>query len=882
MACSEDATGPVEDTKNEDNTLSFSLIQESAVPLSRSAYSDGSMVNRLYYAIYRLSNNGAEEEYELDKYYHLDGEPYREIDYSQTNRDGVTIKILPDPSADSDTKYKMLCWAHYAKPVTEGGSTVYRSDFYDISGFPEVKVNYGDNQTLFDNNDESRDAFYASKEFSVAQKGKVIEVVLTRPLAQINVGTSGWDYEGLASIEPDPTIVKYSRIKVKGVAKSMNILDNKASYDASNLIDVAYDYAVIPAYRNLSPDHVKATTGTRITGVYSRDHANVEADPSNGTVENKGIFTKAGVYEDFLKIDLPEPSPPQGMQEKVFDRDGDSFADYIGWTRYDRFCSSSENHEQLIYNIFTETFKYLSMCYVLVPFNTSTDDNGVETRTGSTVDIEFDCATDKGIAGIYGENKPVLDLKNVPANSNHRTNIIAADGTGFFMNSNEMQVAIYPESFADYYKRLAATDKDWNSSDENGENGTDMNDDYEWTGDIDSEAGKMPLILPGLVASANKLVDVDNKYIDVIKYFDTSVTFTIDPLAGFGRYEGVEDYFPNTDALKYTFFIGDNEVIPTKSGDNYNITVTVSELDRIAQAKSIQKVSRNLEEYETDYEQLSNLRKVGVPPLSYYPIEFRVKTDFGEANEKFVSEDFVGTIRLFTSYKFTFSNDSNDEGLEIIKAINEQGTLGVNDPNRDAKEMLYDEVNSKFIWEGKSVSATHIEVKSRDYDRSKSSNKPGNNDKVFALTDHIRFRGAANDKGHWVILKQLREPCNLTVKIGRDEGVDNGSAVSSGKRNNFNRGLHVNWGQTAMGFSTNADEFFDWEAYDPTQDPDKNYVNPQPDKIKDSDKTTYVNNESKIMGPVKITLSAGSPKDVNIGVDGSTHSYYWIILSEPE
>ena len=104
--------------------------------------------------------------------------------------------------------------------------------YYDTANLSAVKVNYTGNA-----NDETRDAFYACKaDYTVA--GPFTEtVVLKRPFAQINVGTSDAAAAAAAGI-----VVEKSEMTVSGAGNTLNLLTGAVS----GSVDVSYTVEAIP------------------------------------------------------------------------------------------------------------------------------------------------------------------------------------------------------------------------------------------------------------------------------------------------------------------------------------------------------------------------------------------------------------------------------------------------------------------------------------------------------------------------------------------------------------------------------------------------------------------------------------------------------------
>lgn len=266
--------------------------------------------------------------------------------------EGKNINIQLSSLSEGD--YRMVCWAQSSA-----------CNAYTTTDLSDVKVSY----TGALNNDESRDAFCASEAFTASEEtdGGTLTVILKRPLAQVNVGTTGADYKNTA-ITPGGTYYTYSALKVKGVSTSINVITNQIG---GQTVEAELGFTKIPAYHGL--DIPK---------------------------ENADLVQSAG--EQFLKIHLNDPSNTSTKP----------FAGYL--TEYPT-VKTDENGKVTEY--LTETFKYLSMSYLLVSGKTTLDN----------VKIMF--ANDpegKGFA-TYRE------ILNVPVERNWRTNIIG----GLYKPSND-------------------------------------------------------------------------------------------------------------------------------------------------------------------------------------------------------------------------------------------------------------------------------------------------------------------------------------------------------------------------------------------------------------------------------------------------------------
>lgn len=910
-ACTDEVKVPDDNTGADSNAITFSIFPESAQAGSRDTsdetdiethISDGSMINTLYYVIYKKvgKENG---EYEIDKRYNTGVNSTK-----FTKNEPFTLRLIPYPEDDEKVSFKILCWAQWEDENTK------KNPYYDITDFPkEIRVNYDDAM----NNDEARDAFYASKEFSINDKGTVVKVILERPFAQINVGTSGWDYEGIAYIQPNPQVIKYSKLKIKGLANRLSLLHDQAWYEKDDTaqdneeeLESEFAYQIIPAYRNICNDDNFGT----IRGIKTIDYAN-------------GVYDSHS--EEFLKISLTRPTPSGSNKDKEEGKDkeekekedefNDGFADYLGWTDYDYFCATSGSHAQLLYDIYTETFKYMSMSYVLVPFKKKETNDGF---TGSTVEVSFDCAVANengdGVGeSIFADYKSVVDLKNVPANRNYRTNIIAADGTGFFMNANEINVAIYSETFADYYKRLRSTEKDWDQIDDEDDPdavGGEINGEYGEGEDLEDEFIPEDMkyqLLPSLknlqlkFGNENKKAgDVKRRIIDIYRYSDENVTITYDLFEGINRYSIIGDenssekeMFTKND-FSFDFYLGNSHLgqipnldlpdgiqntIVSGTSDQYDITFNMDYLLSKIEEDNITPVVTPFVDTETEFEDyqennkwytrskfvdasLKTVTRTDLPTLKYYPIEFRIKTTLKPESKRFKGGEMVVTIRLHTAYKFTFSASSNDEGLEVWNNLIKQGKPG--SPDNYCKYEEY----SNYIDEGAVASSSIGRIS------AKSRKGTGSNHRLFAIKDatmgdHLRFKGGAfvsGNEGHYITLHNLQENCGVTVKMGRDTGQDNNAKDNADP---YNRALYVEW-SGAQNNNPNKPEGWDWYGYNP-ETTGNDLLKGAKTEVK-----RYVFDETKIFS--NYTTSFDGTKDVELYTISSGYCVYWVILSEPE
>lgn len=414
-ACSESIIDTANVNSNVPNVVTFTVNTESNTVSTRAGeettyhISDGSHADVLIYAVYsvKTSSDGKTETLTLEEEFGKEGVT---IDNVTTGTGQVILSPTSYPhkiklSLDPSKEYRVAFWAQNSK-----------TSAYDTQDLKNVKVNYSNAA----NNDELRDAFCALSN-KITYLTEKETVTLRRPLAQVNVGTTGWDYEGAAILKPSSVSYTQSQITLKGVAQYYDVTAGKAIVDDTEhtTTDVTFDYARIPAFINVSDDDFKN---------------NLTYSP----FEN----------EEYLKVKLYE---------------GQDYKPYVSWKDYQDYkaelAEKKDTPENLPKLPETEMFKYLSMCYVLVPEAESLkkDDEtskypGSENATFGSVLSEVEFSTqgiDKDVeteAETSGIGK-VFSLNNVPVQKNWRTNIL---GNNFFFLDQPLTLTIVTDYNGEY------------------------------------------------------------------------------------------------------------------------------------------------------------------------------------------------------------------------------------------------------------------------------------------------------------------------------------------------------------------------------------------------------------------------------------------------
>lgn len=202
-SCSNDELEAVQ--SGNEAQVSFSLGLEGAI--GSRAISDGKSADVLMYAVF-------------DK----DGKRISTI--KKESKTGVTFPTTAEITLAKGQTYKVAFWAQDDDCKA-----------YTVSDDMNVTVDYKTNNTS--NNDETRDAFFKTVEFTVTGSTS-IDVELKRPFAQINVGVTKADWE--AAVASGITIAQ-SSVVIKNAATNLNLLDGTVSGET----EVNYSLANIPS-----------------------------------------------------------------------------------------------------------------------------------------------------------------------------------------------------------------------------------------------------------------------------------------------------------------------------------------------------------------------------------------------------------------------------------------------------------------------------------------------------------------------------------------------------------------------------------------------------------------------------------------------------------
>lgn len=376
-SCKDDSLNGGAPEAGDYETISFAISPEASSVRTRaveypnseenpdkkySRISDGTKADMLIYAVYDqdgtlLPEYGQGKDASLPDYI-VAGEGQTII---AADKFPVEIQL----QVKRDHTYKIAFWAQSSQCKA-----------YSTVDLTKVQILYeeldGSNSKSTPNNDELRDAFCRVEKVTIDRKANETRYIyLYRPLAQINVGTTGYDYEIV--VKDDNSKYAYTRTQIITAARYLNVVEDKINTDNETNLRSAldYTYARIPAYMHYTDEEFASVDITRVEDAEREEFLYVDL---NGDGEYKGYLSE-----------IPTEPAEDGVD--------------------------------------TETFKYLSMSYVLVASDTKVDDKG-ETKyeyEATTIDhVNVWIATDAN-----GKDEvQIVQLVNVPAQRNYRTNIV--------------------------------------------------------------------------------------------------------------------------------------------------------------------------------------------------------------------------------------------------------------------------------------------------------------------------------------------------------------------------------------------------------------------------------------------------------------------------
>lgn len=432
-------------TPEGENIVSFSLQPQlqnmntrSATLSTETSISQGGFIDVLLFAVYEKEADGS---YTLATQFQKESEPIGNVEAATGQNllkvNGNSWPLQIQLVVDQSKTYKVAFWAQSSE-----------CDAYDTSDLTNVVVSYSDGSKGLLNNEETRDAFCASSLDFAGSTTVTQEVLLKRPFAQINVGTAGWDYEGAAALKPSAVSYLESSFEIDGVATDYNVLTGKVTTDKSKLQKISFSFNRIPAFLHIPDDELNSITyddTSKDEFLKVRRYKEDEVDKTTGESRGEELFHYRGwnYYYNFKN--------GSGIFEEYHYTETDENGNIVEKTAVTLF---DEGVRPL-----TEIYKYMSMCYVLVP-------ESDETKGCVLNSVSFQ-ARGYELEGDFVETPKELTsqkftITNVPVQKNWRTNII---GESFFTFNKGFKLYIIPDYCGEYnylYDKDKNDDDSWN------------------------------------------------------------------------------------------------------------------------------------------------------------------------------------------------------------------------------------------------------------------------------------------------------------------------------------------------------------------------------------------------------------------------------------
>ena len=444
VSCSADYDFDMEQKPAEgENEIVFNLTLDNQglatrADLSLPYFGDGSKVDLLIFAVYeKVTAANGNITYKLLEEYSKTTEatkgvtpgPGQNIIDLKSQQWPVQIKI----GADLDKSYRLAIWVQHSGQ----GETDFNNPF-DAKDLTAVKVDY----SKFVLNDDRFDAFCKYVDFKGSDK-RAKEVLLRRAFAQLNFGCAGWDYEVAAAMPPVDSEVKYtqSKVAVSGVANIFNAVTGVTSGST----DVTFDYNTLPAFQGLTDQQVETTPYNDISTntllkvkAYSTDPKDPECKPNIfEQILEDGFFPY--VSWNYLRGVMTSGNKgDNSFSNKRFEiKDNEEVLSLTSGQIYDRYPD---------YRPHTEIFKYMAMCYLLVPENGTLNSVSFKSK-GFKVEVDADGKENLKSDEPIKESQE-LKLRNIPVQRNWRTNIVSEGG--FFAYNLEFRLYVIPDYCGEY------------------------------------------------------------------------------------------------------------------------------------------------------------------------------------------------------------------------------------------------------------------------------------------------------------------------------------------------------------------------------------------------------------------------------------------------
>lgn len=281
-----------EELVQQSNGLATFSVSLNGATSARTA-GDGQTVDKLYYEVYEGTTK-------------IDGDAYDKVVDMNAGKATVEIPLMKGHT------YTIAFWAQNSN-----------AGIYDAEDLTAIGVDYT-NATA---NNEKYDAFYKAISYQVKSTPTTVE--LTRPFAQLNVGTTTTDWEAAKNLLQGNDPTDKSIVTVAGLANSFNVFKGEATgnvdvnFAAAGFIGENFTLNNVE-YKNLAMNYLlvpggdateaKATTTVGVTfqkggnDVHSFEVLYVPVERNYRTNIVGNLFTEEGDFEVIVKPGFNEPA----------------------------------------------------------------------------------------------------------------------------------------------------------------------------------------------------------------------------------------------------------------------------------------------------------------------------------------------------------------------------------------------------------------------------------------------------------------------------------------------------------------------------------------------------------------------------------------------
>ena len=287
--------------------------------LGSRAIGDGTTAKNLYYAVYDETTATATSPARIVEAISKDGTDANDkMTMPDSKKTTINLPLL------NGHKYSLLFWA-------ESAEGAYEIDFSTKS----IKLNQATDFSLTSNN-ESYDAFYAYVAPFVVTGDKSESVLLYRPFAQLNIGTTEDDIEHVGEYFPTATLSE-SSITVKNVPTAMNLATGAVSeledlsYNLASFTTIQAETFPVDEYKYISMNYilvgkaektlVDVELTTNVAGLETRNYHNVPLQGNFRTNIYGELFTSESNWD--VEIEDEFETPAYEVLDGVIELEGD-------------------------------------------------------------------------------------------------------------------------------------------------------------------------------------------------------------------------------------------------------------------------------------------------------------------------------------------------------------------------------------------------------------------------------------------------------------------------------------------------------------------------------------------------------------------------------